>query len=742
MAGYAVTISAKDAATGTLDSINKRVEGLTKRFKDAQAPYKRLGENIDKLVKVSGIGRIAAGFTDLARAGTESFRSLLRVVEPLAAITGAASLAGMYKLVAAWGEYGRELANQAARAGVSATALYGLQNAAKLVGVSAETLTAGITTLSDNMRNAAFGGAPNFIVALRGLAQASGDVGVSWEELRKLTPEQQLLKLADALKKVKNPTDRALLTREIFGGEGMTPFLNEGAEGIARLAARVRELRGEMSPADVQRAKNFAYAQEELKAALGGMGDRIASIVGPGFTILVRGITDLVVGTRQWTDANQDWLRSEISGKAEELVTWLKSINWREIGQEIKEFATHANAVAQALGGWQTVGEGLLLFFAGVWLTKMLLPFAQLASLFLKLPGQAAEAAAKSEAELAKVGTGPRGPGLGGKTLGLGLNLAGIASDLSQGKTAEEQHQLNTESPLARMGQWLGGKLGMQFDSEGHSEGLLHRWFGGGSAAAARGYDRATPAENRGAGLPAEGSKGTTRTFDATLTPEARGLLDTIAGTESPGYNVRYGGARFGDLSHHPDVAEPIRSGPNAGKTSTAAGRYQFLTGTWNQAAAATGAKDFSPASQDRGAWWLAQRDYSTRTGRDLSSDLKSTDPTVRAGIGSALHGTWTSLPGGIEAGTNTGRFNRQLDAAIGRYRGEPAAPPAGPAAPAMVARGEASLLPSGSGAPGAPGASGQVNMNVRVTGAPTFVTAQASPGIGVRIDNPGLLTQ
>ncbi len=76
---------------------------------------------------------------------------------------------------------------------------------------------------------------------------------------------------------------------------------------------------------------------------------------------------------------------------------------------------------------------------------------------------------------------------------------------------------------------------------------------------------------------------------------------------------------------------------------------------------------DFSPASQDRAGWWLAQRDYKTKTGRDLSAELKSNDPAVKSGIGSALHGTWTSLPGGIEAGTTDRRFNAQLDSNTAR---------------------------------------------------------------------------
>ena len=145
------------------------------------------------------------------------------------------------------------------------------------------------------------------------------------------------------------------------------------------------------------------------------------------------------------------------------------------------------------------------------------------------------------------------------------------------------------------------------------------------------------------------------------LPPEARALLDTIAGTESPGYNVLYGGQRFQGYADHPRVDVPIQNGPNRGKTSSAAGRYQFLKGTWDEQRQKLGLPDFSPASQDAAAWNLAQETYRAKTRRDLLTDLRTGDPAVRAGIGKALSGVWTSLPSGIEATTRGDRFAREI---------------------------------------------------------------------------------
>jgi muramidase (phage lysozyme) len=135
---------------------------------------------------------------------------------------------------------------------------------------------------------------------------------------------------------------------------------------------------------------------------------------------------------------------------------------------------------------------------------------------------------------------------------------------------------------------------------------------------------------------------------------EARPVLDYIAKSESPGYNYMYGGGRFEELNDHPRRNIPIQSGPNVGRTSSAAGRYQFLQGTWDEQAKKLGLTDFSPESQDAAAWDLASTTYRTKTGRDLLTDVKAGNTRD---IGPALSGVWTSLPGGIEPNRQTAQF-------------------------------------------------------------------------------------
>lgn len=67
--------------------------------------------------------------------------------------------------------------------------------------------------------------------------------------------------------------------------------------------------------------------------------------------------------------------------------------------------------------------------------------------------------------------------------------------------------------------------------------------------------------------------------------PYIRALMRTISASESQDtnpYTQIYGGEHFSDFSRHPNKCVKI-SGPHQGECSTAAGRYQILTITWQE---------------------------------------------------------------------------------------------------------------------------------------------------------------
>lgn len=157
------------------------------------------------------------------------------------------------------------------------------------------------------------------------------------------------------------------------------------------------------------------------------------------------------------------------------------------------------------------------------------------------------------------------------------------------------------------------------------------------------------------------------------LTPEAYSLLEAIAKSESAGkWNVIYGGSTFSDYSKHPRKYVTIKSGPNKGKKSSAAGKYQILASTYDRVAPKLGITDFSPESQKQIAWYLAQEAY----GPGLQEALEQGD---LQSVSQRLAPVWTSLPGGIEQGTNSNKFRTAYADAM-EVRGKMIPPAAIPA--------------------------------------------------------------
>jgi len=142
--------------------------------------------------------------------------------------------------------------------------------------------------------------------------------------------------------------------------------------------------------------------------------------------------------------------------------------------------------------------------------------------------------------------------------------------------------------------------------------------------------------------------------------PHIRALMRTISASEANDarpYSLLYGGQHFESFDRHPDLCVPIVVGPNTGDCTTAAGRYQFLTTTWEAKAQEYhpgdgqfvfwNAYSFTPEDQDRVVYaWLSDPNA---WGVDLPYLLRNgeLDRVLRL-----LSPTWTSLGYGIETNT------------------------------------------------------------------------------------------
>ena len=120
--------------------------------------------------------------------------------------------------------------------------------------------------------------------------------------------------------------------------------------------------------------------------------------------------------------------------------------------------------------------------------------------------------------------------------------------------------------------------------------------------------------------------------------PNVRKFLDLLSyaeGTTGNGYSTAFGGGRLPSLADHPRYSKRFTQTNGKTNTTSAAGRYQFLRGTWDGLARQYGFKDFGPKNQDLGAVALLAQNGA------LPHILKGDWGKAVSKSG----GTWASLP-------------------------------------------------------------------------------------------------
>lgn len=137
-------------------------------------------------------------------------------------------------------------------------------------------------------------------------------------------------------------------------------------------------------------------------------------------------------------------------------------------------------------------------------------------------------------------------------------------------------------------------------------------------------------------------------------------MIGMSEGTVKPGvdaYRVGFGGSDIADLSAHPNIRVPFTQTDGRENVTTAAGKYQFLKGTWDDVSRKLGLQDFSPRSQDLAAIELLRRNGALQdvVKGDFNAAIKKSGST------------WASLPSSpyAQPKRSAGFVARALDAAI-----------------------------------------------------------------------------
>jgi muramidase (phage lysozyme) len=621
------------------------------------APLKKLRSELGLIKPPADMGRLRDQMGGLSQAATragEAVRSGIGAAMTglgLGAISATGAIAGAVAALKGFGQQTAELRHFSAEVGLSVQRLREMQAVGQRFGIDDSAMLGGLKKFSGELFDLRRRTGQAYEELLK-----SGPGGAQLVEqlMGAKTPEEAIGKVLGFLERLPNAMQRQRLGELLFGS-GLFGRLGEGGPGsLSKLFEEIGKTIGKTTDQGVEAARRFEQEFGRLRETLEGIrneaGEKLLPTINEGLANLRKALTE--IDWKSFGDGAGAVLKDIIQAARE-----LAGL-FREIGQLLKGdmspiFGENAYKGAGSrilpTPGVGTPGRAAL----EGWLEQRRAELEKRRDDYRKSGDKASEIAAQSKLdriveELRKL----REPAERGATVqqqsfgGTGGGFSGLIHNASLGGMGGGFSVPRAPVFGGGMGSGGGGGSGMS--------GVSPR----------RPAPMTAPRGSAGAGGPIAS--------DGTIPPEGRALLDVIASSESGGkdaYRKMYGGGLFSSFADHPRIRHLIRSGPNAGRTSSAAGRYQFLSGTWDRMAKKLGLTDFSPASQDKAAWQLAAEAYRRNTGGDLAAALKSGDPNVIAGVGRALRGEWTSLPGGIEQGQGAGVFLKRFGAALLRQR-------------------------------------------------------------------------
>lgn len=167
------------------------------------------------------------------------------------------------------------LAKTSDKLGISIDKLAALQFAGEQTGVSINKMNTSLEKMVKNISEAASG---------TGEAKDTlEDLGLSAEKLNQMSPDEQFLEVAEAMKNVKLQSDRVRFAYEIFGRSGvaLVNTLKAGKEGLKDFEAEARQMGLTMRRIDAKEIEKANDAVNKLSKLATGIGNKFAIAFAP-----------------------------------------------------------------------------------------------------------------------------------------------------------------------------------------------------------------------------------------------------------------------------------------------------------------------------------------------------------------------------------------------------------------------------------------------------------------------------
>lgn len=214
--------------------------------------------------------------------------------------------------------YGDNIDKMSQKMGMSAKAYQEWDAVMQHSGTSIESLQAGMKTLAN---------------AVESGNDAFERLGISQEEIAKMSNEELFSATITALQNVENETERTYLAGQLLG-RGATELgalLNTSAEDTQAMKDRVHELGGVMSDEAVKASARYQDSLQDMKTSFSGLKNSLIADFLPGMATVMDGIASLVTG--------EDGAQSTISSGVSQMLASMNSSlpRFLDAGKQIVE---------------------------------------------------------------------------------------------------------------------------------------------------------------------------------------------------------------------------------------------------------------------------------------------------------------------------------------------------------------------------------------------------------------------
>ena len=235
----------------------------------------------------------------MAEGKSADYGAAIGTIGTASVVAGGAITGALGAMALGWAASGDELDKMSQRTGVGVTELDKMKFILEQNGASLGDFERGQRGLITALDDAADGTGRN--------AEALERLGIDYDELRAMAPEEQFQTVAFAIGEMEDHTDQAAMAMQLFGsrvGTQLLPMIKGGEEAFHALGARAEEL-GLHTDESAARAAEFTDTMNELKHAFQGVMITIGEFVAETLIPMIEGMISAVIAVNDWAKENE-----------------------------------------------------------------------------------------------------------------------------------------------------------------------------------------------------------------------------------------------------------------------------------------------------------------------------------------------------------------------------------------------------------------------------------------------------